>query len=112
MSGDNVENPSTNGTNGRRADGTFAPGHKLAPGGNRYSHWVTALRDAMQSALTEEDIREIVRAMVAEAKAGDVQAATALLDRIFGKAKQSVDIHAEGWRKLISPDCPEPGSEP
>lgn len=52
----------------------------------------TVLADKVNGQSTLETI---LRAMVARAVKGDVRAAQELLDRAFGKSKQSVDISAE-----------------
>lgn len=57
----------------RNTNGTFANG--TAPGPGRPAGWARAFRRAV----TEEDIEEIVRALVSSAKEGDKGAATLLL---------------------------------
>lgn len=64
--------------------GRFLPG--TAPGpGNPYARRVAALRAALLEAVTEDDIREIVQALVRQAKAGEVVAAREVLLRVLGK---------------------------
>ncbi len=92
--------PSTQGANGpRRADehqaampalgrdsstGRFVKGWRGGKG-NPLAGKVAKLRAAMINAVSEEDLREVIVAMLAEAKAGDVSAARELLDRLLGK---------------------------
>lgn len=66
-----------------------------------------ALLELRQLVLAE--IAPIVRALIAKATTGDVQAARELLDRAFGKAQQSID-HTTMGEKLPTPilnDLPE-----
>lgn len=68
----------------RTPDGRFAPGNTQARG-NPFAKRVGELRAALLEAVTPEDIREIIRGMVAQAKAGDVTAAREVLLRVLGK---------------------------
>ena len=43
-------------------------------------------------AVTDEDLRQIVQALVQKAKGGDTIAAREILDRLLGKAKQEVQM--------------------
>lgn len=53
---------------------------------------VNDLRVALLNAVTPDDLDEVIRALVNQAKDGDVPAARELLDRIFGKATQAVEV--------------------
>lgn len=79
---------------GRDAHGRFARGNPGGPGNPRLAE-VHRLRTAMLEAVTEQDLVQIIRAMVDKAVAGDVVAAREVLDRCLGKPKQSLDIEAE-----------------
>lgn len=57
---------------------------------------------AMEKAIYE-NVGEIVTSMVAEAKNGSYQHASYLLDRAFGKAKQSLDIESAGQPIVFMP---------
>lgn len=77
--------PSANGANGRDASGKFATGNRGGPG-NPHAKQVAKLRKALLDTVTAEDVAEVVRALVAQAKNGDVVAAREVLDRTIGKA--------------------------
>lgn len=70
---------------GRDPKGRFAAGN---PGGkgNPYARQVAALRAALLGAVKPEDLAAIVTKLAARAKAGDVQAAKLLLERLLGPA--------------------------
>lgn len=76
--------PSPNGTDGRLANGRFAPGNKLGRG-NPHGQLVNELRAAMLEAIAPADIRAAVSALVREAHAGNIAAIKELLDRTVGK---------------------------
>lgn len=80
------ERPSTNGTNGtgRTAGGQFAKGNAGGPG-NPYARRVVRLRSLMLEAVSEDDLREIIAALVVRAKSGDLAAAREVLNRLAGK---------------------------
>ncbi len=52
------------------------------------------------SAVSDDDLVQMVRALVEKAKAGDVMAAREVLDRMLGKAKVAVAIEPEPQRTL------------
>lgn len=74
-----------NGHNGRDEAGRFAVGNSGGPGGSPYAKRCAQLRQALIEAVAEEDIRNIVMALVRQAKTGDVQSARLLFDRLMGK---------------------------
>lgn len=80
--------PSPTGDNGRDNNGRFAAGNHLAKG-NPHAKRVNELRTALLEAVTPNDVRKIVTAMVKAAKAGDTVAAREVLDRTIGKAVQT-----------------------
>jgi hypothetical protein len=83
--------PSTTGDNGGRdAGGRFGPGNKCAKG-NPYARRVARLRSALVRAVRPHDLTEIVRKLIAKAKAGDVVAARELFGRVLG-APLAADI--------------------
>lgn len=69
---------------GRTASGRFAPGNKLGRG-NPFARQAQRLRSALFAAVSEEDLRDVVQALVAQAKQGNVQAAREVLERTLGK---------------------------
>ena len=68
-------------TTGHDKKGRFTAGNKCSRGRK-----VTELRRALLDAVTPDDIKEIVAAIVTKAKQGDMQAISLLLDRCIGKA--------------------------
>ena len=81
--------PSPNGsngahTNGRQANGKFAPGNAGGPG-NPFARQVAKLRQLMFDTVTPEDMQEITKTLVLHAKAGNVAAAKLLLQYMVGK---------------------------
>src|SRR5438105_3708854 len=79
--------PSPNGADGHNADGTFAKGNRGGPG-NPYARKVARLRNLLLEAVSEEDLRQIVRALVEQAKAGDLTAVREVLNRLLGKSPE------------------------
>ena len=76
--------PSPNGGNGKRDHrGRFAKGNPGGPG-NPYGQQVARLRAVILEAVTDDDLRKIVAALVKRAKGGDVVAARELLNRLVG----------------------------
>lgn len=67
--------------------GRFTAGNKCSRGRK-----VTELRRALLDAVTPEDIKEIVAAVVEKAKQGDMQAISLLLDRCIGKAMSAQEF--------------------
>lgn len=76
--------PSTNGDNGRGVNGRFAKGNKGGPG-NPFAAKVAKLRKALLGAVTARDMADIVKALVRQAKAGDVASAREVIERCLGK---------------------------
>jgi hypothetical protein len=66
--------------------GRFTEGNRFGVGfGNPYSQAVAQFRAALLAAVTAEDIQEIVKVLVAAAKAGDTVSAKVILDRCCGR---------------------------
>ena len=55
---------------------------------------IASLRGAFFEAVTADDIREVVQALIGEAKSGNVAAAKELLTRVLG-APEAVDLMAQ-----------------
>ncbi len=89
--------PSPNGANGRDASGRFVKGWKGGPG-NPHARRVADIRSVLMSAVSDDDLVQMLRALVEKAKAGDVMAAREVLDRLLGKAKVAVAIEPEPQR--------------
>lgn len=73
--------PSPNGRNGR---GQFVKGNSGGPG-NPNPRRTAALRKALLSCVTPDDIRAVAAALIAKAKSGDLPAIRELLDRTIGR---------------------------
>ena len=76
---------------GRNSKGQFAKGNKAARG-NPYAKKSADMRKAMYSAITPNDIRQIVNNLKAQALAGDLRAIGLLFDRIFGTPQVGLDL--------------------
>ncbi len=86
--------PSVNGANGaegRDSSGRFTKGNGGGPG-NPHVKQTALVRSALLSAVTVEDVGAIVKALVAQAKNGDVTAAKEIFDRCLGKSRQAIDV--------------------
>jgi hypothetical protein len=92
--------PSPNGDNGARdAQGRFAKGNPGGPG-NPNAGRVAAWRNALVEAVTPEDLKGVIVALVDHAKAGTPWAIRELLDRCLGKPTLG-----EAPREPLSPDA-------
>lgn len=76
--------PSTNGANGRDANGRFTKGNAGGPG-NPHARRSAELRQAMLEAVSPDDIAEIMQRLVQMAKEGDVAAIREVLNRVVGR---------------------------
>jgi hypothetical protein len=83
-----MKTPTANGGNGRDDRGRFLPGNPGGPG-NPLAVRVSRLRSALLNAVTEDDVKEIVRKLVSLAKDGDTVAARILFDRVLGRPVES-----------------------
>ncbi len=75
----------SDGQNGRRVNGQFAPGHRFAKG-NPFARRGHAIRAALFKAVKPSDVRAAVEKLVEAARNGDRHALAELLDRTIGKA--------------------------
>ena len=83
--------PTPNGSNGGRDPaGRFAPGNRGGPG-NPYARQVAALRSALLASVTAEDMRQLGRALLDQARAGDAAAARVLLAYLLGRPGEAPD---------------------
>lgn len=85
--------PSPTETNGRSLTGQFGHGNSFATG-NPHASRVQKLRTAMLSAITEDDIQEIVTKLIAMALNGDTKAAALLFSQL-GKPVETTVVQAE-----------------
>lgn len=72
----------------RDAQGRFLKGNAGGPG-NPLGQHVARLRKALLEAVTPQDMRQIAKALLEQAKGGDVQAAKELLLRCLGRPLES-----------------------
>lgn len=70
-------------TSGHDEQGRFTKGNTEGTGRK-----VSALKRALEEAVTEDDIKDIANALKEQAKAGDIKAAELLFNRLFGKPAQ------------------------
>lgn len=82
--------PSTNGSNGRDKRGRFTKGNPGGPG-NPNSKQTSVYRKAIREAVSEEDVKSIMNAMVAAATKGDVNAAKFVMSYAVGSPKDYID---------------------
>ena len=78
-----MKTPSPSESNGRDSAGRFAPGNS-ASNGNPHARRVGQLRSAVLAAVSEEDVRDVILAMMKKATEGDVAAARIFFDRCLG----------------------------
>ena len=79
------------GLNGRDEKGRFVKGNSGGPGNpniRRLNQW----RRAVSNTVTAKDLREVVKVLIARAKAGEPWAVRELLDRTIGKPQQPLAI--------------------
>jgi len=106
---DQQPSPSTNGSNGRDANGRFTKGN-AGGAGNPFARQVAALRSAFVRAVSAQDIDDIAMALIIRAKAGDVAAAKLLLAYCIGKPGDTVEpdrLDIDEW-KLTQQTAAEP----
>ncbi|KKM19146.1 hypothetical protein LCGC14_1658590 [marine sediment metagenome] len=88
--------PRTVGADGRTKEGKFVKGNQCSVGNkSKTNEKSKALKQALIEAIDEKDIRAICRGLARKAKKGDVAAAKEIFDRLWGRAKQEVEIGAE-----------------
>ena len=71
---------------GRTSNGRFALGNKGGPG-NPYAQQTAAVRALLPEMLTENDLRDVVRALIKRAKEGHFPAIKLILERFMGKGQ-------------------------
>jgi hypothetical protein len=76
----------------RNDNGTFVKGHQSPGPGNPINAKVQKLRQALIESVGTEDMQEIIKALITNAKAGDVQATKELFDRVLGKPMQAIEM--------------------
>lgn len=85
-------------SNGRNRRGQFTKKNKAAVGRKDKPVDVKTkkLKETYINAITENDIKEIVKGQVSKAKEGDTTAAKEIFDRLWGRAKQEIDVEHSG----------------
>ena len=86
--------PRSIGKDGRNSKGQFQKGNTLSKGnsGGGNKEDAKKLKRTLIEAVSEKDIKLIVKKMVFQAKNGDAAARKELFDRLWGRAIQEVDI--------------------
>jgi hypothetical protein len=108
----NPTNPQPAPADGRDASGRFAKGNPGGPG-NPYPRRVAAFRQALLNCVTEEDIVAIAKAVIEEAKSGNIPAAKLIFHYVLGKPGDPVE--ACGFAPIANGSngkVPEPQAAP
>jgi hypothetical protein len=84
---ENQDSPLEPVIDGRGPDGRFLPGNRAAKG-NPYAAKVARLRSALINAVSQKELRLVVRKLIDQAKLGDVPAARLLLGYAVGVPDQ------------------------
>ena len=79
-----MNEPSTNGANGKDIKGRFAAGNHFGRG-NPHAKKVASLRTALLAAIKPADIQKITTKLISQAKSGNMAAIKEILDRTIGK---------------------------
>jgi hypothetical protein len=84
----------------QKAPHLWKPGQSGNPAGKPKGarHFSTLIRDAITKVAEDtgtRDDEEIVKALVRKAKEGDLKAVDMVLDRVDGKAEQTINLDAE-----------------
>jgi hypothetical protein len=85
----------------RDAKGRFIKGSCGGPGTEPGAEraWLKKLHYRLRQVITEDELEQVIRAVLDEAASGSVTAAKVVLDRVFGKPGQT--ITHEGAEELI-----------
>lgn len=100
-----------------RNNGKFVKGHSGNPRGrppgtkNRIVRMKQEMEEAIRTHMHPAEIKEIVSAMVNEAKGGNVAAAKLILDKVMSNANISEDAGENENRIVIKIENYTPGSE-
>lgn len=86
--------PSATVSNGRTSAGRFGKGNKFSLG-NPHSRRVAQLRSAIFAAVTEKDLRELMRSLLANAMQGDTAAAKLVLAYAVGAPQSMEEMRTE-----------------
>jgi hypothetical protein len=95
-----MDTPKPTGVNGRSANGQFAHGNKLARG-NPNNKKAQELRNALLETVTQDDLVQVTKKLIAMARAGDIHAIKELLDRCLGKPTATIELsQAEAQQRV------------
>jgi hypothetical protein len=95
----NAANPNSAPVEVRDACGRFAKGNPGGPG-NPYPRRVAALRRALLTSVTEDDMTAITKAVIDEARAGNIAAAKLLFQYVLGKPGSTADPDRDEGRGM------------
>lgn len=95
--------PRSNGKDGRNTKGQFEKGNTLSIGnsGGGNKEKAKKLKKTLIEAVSEKDIKAIVKKMISQAKSGDQYARKELFDRLWGRAIQEVDLGEETRKTMF-----------
>ena len=94
--------PLPNGQSDRDSKGQFVRGNKASKGIVKKSDKKSrTLKNALIEAVTEKDIKAIAKKLISKAKKGEVIAIRELFDRLWGRAKQEVEIGDKTFDSLV-----------
>jgi hypothetical protein len=86
---------------GRDGKGRFQPGNQAASGHqNHRAKRIQRFAEIILTAVSEDDFRQVVKALIVKAKSGDTVAVRELLDRLIGKVV-SLEPEALDVNKVI-----------
>jgi hypothetical protein len=91
----------------RNPNGTFAKGShgQCAIQSNEWNWWRKGMLDCFRKCVTKEDIQEVWVMVVKKAKEGNRWAVEELLNRVYGKPEQKVNVESvEGVKWTFSFD--------
>ena len=75
--------------------GRFVKGNCGGPGGNPQAKRAAELRAVLFKAVTDGDLEAVIAKMIDQARDGDAAARKELLDRLWGKPAQAVELSGE-----------------
>lgn len=95
--------PRPHGKDGRNNNGQFKKGNTLSRGnsGGGNKEKAKELKRAFIEAVSEKDIKAILKQLIIEAKSGEVPAIKELFDRLWGRAPQEVDFGERTAKTLL-----------
>ena len=97
----NPANPNPAPVEVRDTSGRFAKGNPGGPG-NPYPRRVAALRRALLNSVTDDDMTAITKAVIDEARAGNIAAAKLLFQYVLGKPGSTADPDRDEGRGVLT----------